>query len=176
MGAEFFSGWGIRTIATGASRYNPMSYHNGSIWPHDNALIAQGMGRYGHTDAAMRLLTSTFEASLRFDEHRMPELFCGFPRRPGAGPVLYPVACAPQAWASAAVFAMLQACLGLEVIAEGAQIVLRSPRLPSFVDWVRVTHLGAPGPTADLVLQRHEGSVGVEVLRKDPGVSVVVVA
>ena len=173
---HFFSGWGIRTISTDAARYNPMSYHNGSVWPHDNALIAAGMARYGHTEAAMKVLAGTFDASLNLDAHRLPELFCGFPRRRGAGPVLYPVACSPQAWASAAVFGMLQACLGLEVIADEAQIILRSPRLPEFLDWVRVTHLGAPGPAADLLLQRHEGSVGVEVIRKDPGVSVVVVA
>jgi glycogen debranching enzyme len=176
MSPAFFSGWGIRTIAADVVRYNPMSYHNGSIWPHDNALIATGMGRYGHTDSAVQLLTSTFEASLKFDAHRLPELFCGFPRLHGAGPVLYPVACSPQAWASAAVFAMLQACLGLEVIADGAQIVLRSPRLPGFMDWLRITRFGAPGPTVDLVLQRHERSVGVEVLRRDPGVNVLVVA
>jgi glycogen debranching enzyme len=176
MSPQFFSGWGVRTIAAAAARYNPMSYHNGSIWPHDNALIAAGMGRYGHTEAAMRLLTSTFEASLKFDAHRLPELFCGFPRQQGAGPVLYPVACSPQAWASAAVFGMLQACLGLAVVAGDAQIVLRSPRLPGFMDWMRITRLGGPGPTVDLLLQRHDRSVGVEVLRKDPGVDVVVVA
>jgi glycogen debranching enzyme len=176
MSPHFFSGWGVRTIATDAARYNPMSYHNGSIWPHDNALIAAGMARYGHTEAAMQLLASTFEASLKFDAHRLPELFCGFPRRSGAGPVLYPVACSPQAWASAAVFGMLQACLGLELVAEGSQVVLRSPRLPGFMDWLRIERLGAPGPTVDLVLQRHERSVGVQVLRKDPGVQVVVVA
>jgi glycogen debranching enzyme len=176
MSPHFFSGWGIRTVATDAARYNPMSYHNGSIWPHDNALIASGMSRYGHTEAAMHLLASTFEASLKFEAHRLPELFCGFPRRQGAGPVLYPVACSPQAWASAAVFGMLQACLGLELLADGAQVVLRSPRLPPFMDWMRIERLGAPGPTVDLLLQRHERSVGVEVLRKDAGVRVVVVA
>jgi glycogen debranching enzyme len=176
MSPPFFSGWGIRTIATDAARYNPMSYHNGSIWPHDNALIAAGMGRYGHTEAAMQLLASTFEASLKFDAHRLPELFCGFPRREGVGPVLYPVACSPQAWASAAVFGMLQACLGLEVRAQEQEVVLRSPRLPGFMDWMRIDRLGAPGPAVDLLLKRHERSVGVEVLRKDAGVNVVVVA
>ena len=92
-----------------------MSYHNGSVWPHDNALIAAGMARYGHTGQAMRVLAGLFEASLHFDGHRLPELFCGFPRREGEGPTLYPVACSPQAWAAAAVFCMLQACLGLDI-------------------------------------------------------------
>lgn len=176
MAPHFFSGWGIRTIPAGAPRYNPMSYHNGSIWPHDNALIAAGMARYGRTENAMQLLASTFDASLHFDAHRLPELFCGFPRRAGAGPTLYPVACAPQAWAAAAVFGMLQACLGLEVVGEAPQIVLRAPRLPQFIDWIRITRLGAPGPSVDVLLTRHERSVGVEVVRKDPAVQVMVVA
>jgi glycogen debranching enzyme len=176
MGPDFFSGWGIRTIPVGTARFNPMSYHNGSIWPHDNALIAAGMARYGRTESAMQLLSSTFDASLHFDLHRLPELFCGFPRRAGAGPTLYPVACAPQAWAAAAVFGMLQACLGLEVHAAGNEIVLRTPRLPPFIEWIRISRLGAPGPSADLLLQRYERNVGFEVVRKDPGVQLTVVA
>jgi glycogen debranching enzyme len=176
MGPASFSGWGIRTIPAGTARYNPMSYHNGSIWPHDNALIAAGMARYGHSASAMQLLASTFEASLHFEAHRLPELFCGFTRRSGSGPTLYPVACSPQAWAAAALFGMLQACLGLELRGDRSEIVLRTPRLPQFIDWIRIERLGAPGPGADLMLQRHESSVGVEVIRKDPGVSVMVVA
>jgi glycogen debranching enzyme len=176
MGHEFFSGWGIRTIAAGSARYNPMSYHNGSIWPHDNALIAGGMARYGRTESAMELFSSTFDASLHFDSHRLPELFCGFPRRSGAGPTLYPVACSPQAWAAAAVFGMLQACLGLRIHAGKAEITLKTPRLPPFIDWIRITRLGAPGPSADLLLQRYERNVGIEVVRKDGDVRVTVVA
>ncbi len=172
----FFSGWGIRTIAAGQARYNPMSYHNGSIWPHDNALIAAGMARHGRTDAAVRLFVSLFEASLHFDSHRLPELFCGFPRRAGAGPTLYPVACAPQAWAAASAFGLLQACLGLEVDAVRGRIVLRSPQLPPAIDWLHLRGLGAPGASADLLLQRHEHSVGVQVVRKDAGMSVTTMA
>jgi glycogen debranching enzyme len=176
MGPHFFSGWGVRTIPAGAARYNPMAYHNGSIWPHDNALIAYGMARYGRTESAMQLFASTFDASLYFDSHRLPELFCGFPRRPGAGPTLYPVACSPQAWAAAAVFGMLQACLGLQIHAGNSEIVLQSPRLPAFVDWIRISRLGAPGPSVDLLLQRYERNVGFEVMRKDPEARVTVVA
>jgi glycogen debranching enzyme len=176
MSSEFFSGWGIRTIRAGSARYNPMSYHNGSVWPHDNALIAIGMARYGRTEAAMQLLTSMFEASLHFDGHRLPELFCGFPRRSGAGPTLYPVACSPQAWAAAAIFGMLQACLGLDIDAARCEISLRTPRLPSFIDWIRITRLGAPAPDADLLLQRYERNVGIEVVRKQSQVGVTVVA
>ncbi|MDB5870849.1 MAG: amylo-alpha,6-glucosidase [Ramlibacter sp.] len=176
MGHAFFSGWGIRTIATGVARYNPMSYHNGSIWPHDNALIASGMARYGRTESAMDLLSATFDASLFFDSHRLPELFCGFVRRAGAGPTLYPVACSPQAWAAAAAFGMLEACLGLDIHAQQNEIILRTPRLPPFIDWIRITRLGAPGPSADLLLQRYERNVGIEVVRKDADVRVTVVA
>jgi glycogen debranching enzyme len=176
MAADFFSGWGIRTIRAGSARYNPMSYHNGSVWPHDNALIAIGMARYGHTEAAMQLLTSMFEASLHFDGHRLPELFCGFPRRSGSGPTLYPVACSPQAWAAAAIFGMLQACLGLDIDAGRCEISLRTPRLPSVIDWIRITRLGAPAPDADLLLQRYKRNVGIEVVRKQPQVGVTVVA
>ncbi len=176
LGPAFFSGWGVRTIAEGEPRYNPMSYHNGSIWPHDNAIAAMGLARYGRTEEAMRLMAAMFESSLHFDLHRLPELFCGFPRRHDAGPTLYPVACAPQAWAAAAPFAVLQACLGLEVDGATKDVSLRAPRLPDFIDWLRIERLGLPGAGCDLLLTRHERSVGVEVLRKDPGVTVKVVA
>jgi glycogen debranching enzyme len=176
MADDFFSGWGIRTIRAGSARYNPMSYHNGSVWPHDNALIAIGMARYGRNEAAMQLLTSMFDASLHFSGHRLPELFCGFARRSGAGPTLYPVACSPQAWAAAAIFGMLQACLGLDIDAARCEISLRTPRLPSFIDWIRITRLGAPAPDADLLLQRYERNVGIEVVRKHSQVGVTVVA
>ena len=176
MGPAFFSGWGIRTIAQGEPRYNPMSYHNGSIWPHDNALAAAGMARYGRTAEAVRMLTGLFEASLHFELNRLPELFCGFPRRSGAGPTLYPVACSPQAWAAAAPFAMLQACLGLDLGANGTGISLHTPLLPPFIDWLRIERLGLPGASCDLLLTRHERSVGVDVLRKDAAMSVTVVA
>ncbi len=176
MGKAFFSGWGIRTVARGQPRYNPMAYHNGSIWPHDNALIAAGMARYGRGEDAMQLMAALFDASLHFEHHRLPELFCGFRRRPGAGPILYPVACSPQAWAAASVFAMLQACLGLDVRAGAGDITLQAPRLPGFIDWIRIHQLGAPERSADLLLQRYHSSVGIDVLRKDAGVRVTVAA
>ena len=109
LSETFFTGWGVRTVATSEARYNPMSYHNGSVWPHDTALIALGFSRYGLRDAAAQLLTGLFDASSFVDLGRLPELFCGFPRRPGEGPTRYPVACAPQTWASASVFLLLQA-------------------------------------------------------------------
>ena len=172
---DFFTGWGVRTVASGQARYNPMSYHNGSIWPHDNALIAAGLGRYGHTEAAMTLLTSMFDASLHFDQHRLPELFCGFPRRSGEGPTLYPVACAPQAWAAATVFAMLQACLGLDIDAPAGQVSFHAPRLPAFLDRIELRELRIGEASVDLLLQRYHHNVGVEVIRKRGDVALQVI-
>ena len=169
---DFYSGWGIRTVAGGQTRYNPMSYHNGSIWPHDNALIASGMARYGHTEAAIKVLTGLFDASLYFGQHRLPELFCGFPRRPSEGPTLYPVACSPQAWAAAAVFGMLQACLGIDVNGTTREIGFRSARLPRFIDWLKIRQLSVDGGSVDLLLQRYDHNVGIEVMCKHGDVAV----
>ncbi len=112
MGSSSFCGWGIRTIASGEARYNPMSYHNGSVWPHDNALIAAGFARYGRREETARLFESLFAASTYVDCARLPELICGFPRQRSRGPTFYPVACSPQAWAAATPLYLLQSCLG----------------------------------------------------------------
>jgi glycogen debranching enzyme len=171
---RFHNGFGIRTVAAGQARYNPMSYHNGSVWPHDNALIAAGMTHYGHTDAALQVLSGLFDASLHFHGHRLPELFCGFARREGEGPTLYPVACSPQAWAAAAVSCLLQACLGLQVDAVQRRVSLHSPRLPEFIQWVRLTNLAVGEHRVDLLLQRYANNVGVDVVRNDGKVAVSV--
>jgi glycogen debranching enzyme len=173
---EFFSGWGIRTIPSAASRYNPMAYHNGSVWPHDNAIIADGMARYGDTSSAMKVFGALFDASMAMDQHRMPELFCGFPRRPDEGPTLYPVACSPQAWAAGSVFYLLQACLGLSFAPDKPEIRFLNPRLPPFLDTVEIRDLSIRGSTVDLLLQRYQNNVGVNIVRKDGPVEVVVVA
>jgi glycogen debranching enzyme len=175
MTAESFSGWGVRTIAATEVRYNPMAYHNGSVWPHDNALIAQGLARYGHGDQALRLLDGMFEASHFFDLRRMPELFCGFPHQPGEGPVHYPLACAPQAWAAASVFLLFQACLGLGVDALESQVFFTSPRLPASVNELRILNLEAGRGTVDLMLVRNRHDVSVDVLRREGDVQIVVV-
>src|SRR5690606_16727720 len=104
---DMFSGWGVRTISDREKRYNPMSYHNGSVWPHDNSLIAAGFARYRFKREAARILTSMFEASEFFELHRLPELFCGFARTAGDAPTVYPVACTPQAWAAGAPYLLL---------------------------------------------------------------------
>jgi len=169
-----FSGWGIRTVASSEARYNPMSYHNGSVWPHDNSLIAAGFGRYGLKESAAMILAGLLDASLFFDLHRLPELFCGFPRRPGESPTLYPVACAPQVWASGAVFLSFEACLGLSISAPERKLVFSKPLLPPFLPQVTIRDLKVGGARVDLLLTRHdEGDVGVNVLRRDGEIEIV---
>jgi len=175
MAPESFSGWGIRTIATLEARYNPMAYHNGSIWPHDNAIIAAGFARYGFRDEPIAVLEAMFEASLSMNLYRLPELFCGFAREPGEGPISYPVACAPQAWASASVFLLLQSVLGLEIQAGRRLVQFTRPKLPEFLRevWIRDLRIGQD--TVDLVLVRHDSDVGINVLKKTGGVEIVTI-
>ncbi len=175
LAEDMFSGWGIRTLAVSERRYNPMSYHNGSVWPHDNALIAAGLARYGFTEMALKVLTGLFYASIFLDLHRLPELFCGFARRPSEGPTLYPVACAPQAWASASVFYLLQACLGLSFRHPSPQLRFLAPLLPDFLQDVRITNLRAGAACVDLVLQRHPQDVGLHVERREGEVEIITV-
>jgi glycogen debranching enzyme len=174
MAAGSFSGWGVRTLDAGEARFNPMSYHNGTVWPHDNALIALGFSRYGLRDEAVRILTALFEAGTSFDLHRMPELFCGFDREPGEGPTPYPVACAPQAWAAGSVFLLLQACLGLSVVATEPQVTFTRPRLPGFLGDLTISGLSVGGARVDLKLTRQRDDAGVRVLRRDGAVEILV--
>ena len=153
VGDRFCSGWGVRTLAEGETRYNPMSYHNGSIWPHDTALCAAGISRYGSRASAAQLLNGMFETAVHFNL-RLPELFCGFPRVPGQGPAPYPVACLPQAWASGAVFLMLQACLGIEVDGLERQVRISRPALPEGIESLYVEHLEVGDVTVDLAFRR----------------------
>jgi glycogen debranching enzyme len=162
-----FSGWGIRTVARDEARYNPMSYHNGSIWPHDNALIALGLARYGLKDPVERIFAGLFEAASYLDLHRLPELFCGFRRGSGRGPTLYPVACAPQAWSAAAPFALLQASLGLWFLPERNEVRLHNPRLPRFIDEVVLRGLRLGPSRLDLAVRQHDNDIALQVLRND---------
>ena len=165
MRPHFFTGWGIRTVARGEARYNPMSYHDGSIWPHDNALIALGLARYGLKHSVEQVFKALFDAATYMDLRRLPELFCGFRREKGRGPTLYPVACAPQAWASATPFTLLEAALGLEFDARHGEIRLRNPRLPQFLDEVIVRELRLGSSSVDLRVRRHGDDVSLEVMR-----------
>jgi len=172
MQPRFFSGWGIRSVAHDEPRYNPMSYHNGSIWPHDNALIALGLRHYGFMDAVDRVFAGMLEAASYMEFQRLPELFCGFGRRRNRGPTLYPVACSPQAWAAAAPFALLQASLGLQFDAVAKEITLRNPHLPSFIDDLTIRGLRLGDSTVDLTLRGRGNDVAMRVLRSDANVRV----
>jgi glycogen debranching enzyme len=173
LSQDFFSGWGIRTVASGESRYNPISYHNGSVWPHDNALIAAGLARYGFKDMAGEILSALLTLSTLVDLHRLPELFCGLERRAREGPTLYPVACAPQAWAAAAVFLLLQSCLGLSLDAGNKQVRLDGPYLPEAIPelWIRDLRIG--DACVDLFLERRADLVRLQILDKRGEIDVI---
>jgi glycogen debranching enzyme len=160
---DMFSGWGIRTIATGETRYNPMSYHNGSVWPHDVALIAEGMARYGYQQQAQKLMTGLFDASLFIHLQRLPELFCGMERRKGEGPTAYPVACSPQAWSVATVFMLLKAILQINISPVRKEISFYKPILPSYLKSVTIRNLTAGDKHFTLELTRHgrDNMIGV---------------
>ncbi|MEX2263205.1 MAG: amylo-alpha-1,6-glucosidase [Bryobacteraceae bacterium] len=172
-GEDFFCGWGIRTVAQTEARYNPMAYHNGSVWPHDNALIAAGFAHYGMKKLASKVLDGLFDASTYVDLHRLPELFCGFPRRYGKGPTLYPVACSPQAWAAGAVFQLLEASLGITVDATQNHVVFAHPVLPDTVQRLRISNLVIGDSSLDLSLHRYPNVVAVTVERRRGDVDVV---
>jgi glycogen debranching enzyme len=163
---DFFTGWGIRTLSSRERRFNPASYHNGSVWPHDNALIGLGLSRYGHAQEALALTTALFDAASHMHLRRLPELFCGFERKRGKAPTLYPVACAPQAWAAVAPFSLLQACLGMEIDCARARVVMRRPRLPHFLDWLSIKRLQLGESSVDLMLRRHDSSVAVSLVAR----------
>ncbi|WP_425584111.1 glycogen debranching N-terminal domain-containing protein [Variovorax defluvii] len=158
LGRAFDSGWGIRTLPSEAARYNPMSYHNGSVWPHDVVLCASGMARYGERDGIVHLMTGLFEAATFFGM-RLPELFCGFSRETGEPPIAYPVACLPQAWAAGSVFMLLQAMLGLHIDTARMTVHVRQPRLPNELDRLQVRHLKVGDQVVDLSFQRAEQRV-----------------
>ncbi len=168
-----FGGWGIRTVGSAESRYNPMSYHNGSIWPHDNALIAMGFARYGLQSSAARVFGALFDAASYMDLRRLPELFCGFVRRQHNGPTQYPVACSPQAWASATPLCLLQASLGLELLDRTGEVKFYRPMLPKFLDHVRLRNLRLRTGSVDVLLQRQDDNVSVTVTRREGDVVVV---
>ncbi len=172
---SFFSGWGIRTLAKEAARYNPMSYHNGSVWPHDNALIALGLARYGHKRAIETVFGGLFSAATYMDQRRLPELFCGFQRQPGQGPTLYPVACSPQAWASATPFTLLEASLGLDFDPFKNEIRLRNPSLPAFLDEIVLHDLRLGQSRVDLRVRRHGDGVSLDTPRTSGNIRVSIV-
>lgn len=175
LSPAFFSGWGVRTIVTGERRYNPMSYHNGSLWPHDNALIALGALRKADKDLALRITSGLLDLSSEVMFHRLPELICGFGRRPGKGPTLYPVACSPQAWAAGSVFMLLQACLGLEIRAKESRVYLYHSALPEKLQHVRIRNLKVGDGNVDISCERYADTVSVNILRRSGNVEIVAI-
>ena len=151
----FFSGWGIRTLSAAHPVFNPMSYHNGSVWPHDNALVVLGMALYGHGRAALPVVRALYEAGAHSEVQRLPELFCGMTRATRSHPVNYPVSCSPQAWASGALFMLLQALLGIYAEAPARVLHVRDPVLPDFLDELTVTGLAIGGSRVALQFRRH---------------------
>jgi len=174
LSRDFFTGWGVRTVGSDEARYNPLSYHNGSVWPHDNALIASGVAKYGQRELAGQILMGLLDASSAVDLHRLPELFCGLDRRGGEGPTLYPVACSPQAWAAGAVFLLLEACLGLSINGCKKQVVFDRPYLPEGIPQLWIRNLRIENDRADVLLERQTGAVRIEVLEQQGDIQVVV--
>lgn len=175
MSGASFSGWGIRTIPVTESRYNPMSYHNGSVWPHDNALIALGLARYGFRHAAARIFEGLFAASTYIELRRLPELFCGFPRQRAQGPTFYPVACIPQAWAAAAPLSLVQSCLGLEFNTKSMQITFDTPVLPEFIERLEIKQLKVGRGSVHVAVHRSGTRVVVDVIERKGNVRVITI-
>ncbi len=173
LSPSFFSGWGVRTLVTEEKRYNPMSYHNGSMWPHDNAMIAYGTLPHPRKDLALRILSAQLDLSTQVNLHRLPELICGFSRRAGKGPTLYPVACSPQAWAAGSVFFVLQACLGLEISARESRVYLHHSALPESLRHVEIRNLPVGSGCLDLSFERYGETVGVNITRRTGHVEIV---
>jgi len=172
--SDFFSGWGIRTLASGEARYNPLSYHNGSVWPHDNALIASGLAAYGFKKFAGKILLALLDVSSSMELNRLPELFCGLEREgPGEEPTLYPVACSPQAWAAAAPFLLIQACLGLNLQAAQKRVLFERPCLPEGIPHLSIHGLRLGEASVDLMFERQADTVRVQVLEKQGELDVV---
>jgi glycogen debranching enzyme len=169
-----FSGWGIRTLATSEAHYNPMSYHNGSVWPHDNGLIALGFARYGQKDAITQIFGALFDAASYMDLRRLPELYCGFPRAEHSAPTQYPVACSPQAWASAATLALIQASLGLTLCEATKEVSFYRPRLPKFIDELHLRNLRLACGSVDVHLKRHGNQIALTQTRREGDVNVLV--
>lgn len=163
---EMFTGWGIRTLASSEVRYNPMSYHDGSVWPHDNALIAYGLSKYGLQDEILKIVSGLFDASLFIELQRLPELFCGFERRNNEGPTSYPVACSPQAWAVGAVFMLVQACLQLQIDGVHKTLVFTRPRLPEFLEKITITNLKLNDSYCHFEIYRHKNDVSFHTIHK----------
>jgi glycogen debranching enzyme len=172
MGEEMFTGWGVRTLSARERRYNPMSYHNGSVWPHDNAIIAAGLARFKKHQEAVRILDGLLQAAGQLKTGSLPELFCGFPRDERLGPVPYPVACHPQAWSGASIFMIVQAMLGIQVMGFDRKLIIDSPAMPAWLDWLKIENLKVGDGEVSLMVRRAPEGTSVGIIERRGAVSV----
>ena len=174
LSPEMFSGWGIRTLSAAALRYNPQGYHLGTVWPHDNSIVAAGFKRYGFDDAALRVFDGMLDAASNFEGFRLPELFGGFAREDYDAPVPYPVACQPQAWAAGTIPFLLTTVLGLEPDALAHRLRIVRPVLPRKIDRVEIKHLCVGSARVDLLFKRRDGVVTASVQQLVGGLEVII--
>jgi len=174
LGHSMFSGWGVRTYGAAQPGYTPFGYHTGTVWPHDNSIMAAGLKRYGFQDEANRIVGTVFEAAQQFSDFRLPELFCGFDREGSAMPVPYPVACSPQAWSAGAAFMFLETMVGLKAHADRRELELLRPHLPDWLGKVTISNLRIGDASVDLLFHRWRGTTSAEVLRKVGDLSVTI--
>jgi glycogen debranching enzyme len=174
MANDMFSGWGIRTLSAEHRAYNPMSYHDGSVWPHDNAIIAAGLKRYGFSAATERIATAMFDVALGQRDLRLPELFCGFDRRAGVPMVAYPVACRPQAWAAAAPFMLLQSMLGISARAPEGVLAVHEPALPQWLDRVELRDLAVGSSKVSLAFTRDGTATSFSLLHREGDIRIAI--
>jgi len=171
-----FSGWGIRTLSAHSLAYNPMSYHNGSIWPHDNSIIAFGLAKIGKTDLVLKITTALFEAARLMHYKRLPELFCGFSRqfRILDPPVSYPVACIPQAWAAASVFLLIQAMLNIEPDAQSNKLRILNPAIPDWLNSLKIKNIRIGNSFLDLEFNKSNSGLVIAVPQKHGKLDVII--
>jgi glycogen debranching enzyme len=169
---EMFTGWGVRTLSARELRYNPMSYHNGSLWPHDNALVAAAFAAVNRRDGVLRILNGLMHAADQLNTGSLPELFCGFPREERLGPVPYPVACHPQAWSAASIFMLIQAMLGIQVMGFDRRLVIDVPAMPQWLDWLKIENLKVGDCAISFLVRRTAEVPAIEILARRGPVTV----
>jgi glycogen debranching enzyme len=171
---DMFTEWGIRTLSSSERRYNPLGYHNGTVWPHDNSIIAMGLRKYGFINEMSILFTGMYEAAQTCDNFRLPECFGGLPRSQYSVPVKYPVACSPQAWSSGAIPLMFTACLGIASDALNNRLIINKPHLPSWLDNVQFNNIKIGNTLTDLDFRRVEDKTLVNVFKKSGDINVLI--
>ena len=176
LAPDMFCGWGVRTLSSECPAYNPMSYHNGSVWPHDNAIIAAGLKRYGRQEAVLKIADCLFEVASAASDWRLPELYCGFDRSERSTVVAYPVACIPQAWAAASPFLILQALLGLSANAPARSLTIERPALPDWLRDVRLERLRVGDASVTLDFQREGAATGFTLAEQTGQLNVTMAA